>query len=69
MSGHGGTGFVDELETGVTSSRVSCGSVLHLEGVWRCSASKSSQGLKSWYLVRGTVCRPEETKRSEGSEP
>ena len=32
------------------------------------AVSSTSPGSKSWYPVKGTNCRPEETNRSEGSE-
>ena len=63
-------GKVDSA-TGVTLFCASCGAKAS-EGTRRSGADalpKMSPGSTSRYPVRGTVCRPELTKCSEGSWP
>ena len=67
MSGRGGVGVRRDSATRATSSLPSCG-FRASKGTRRSGNQafpKISPGSRSWYSVKGVVCRPEETKRFE----
>ena len=64
-------GVIDDSETGVASSRASCGvrASKGTRGSDDDAEPKISSGSRSLYLVRGVVCQPEKTKQVEGFGP